>query len=228
MSNAILIDNITKKFGAFTALDDQGQQPSTAFAQADKIYTVFTLDAGQDGGSVKGTFTATAVNGIDPNTQISELEQVFANGQNVIWFENSRPWPFGKYRVDLALNGQPAQSLEVEIVNTNTSGAVVSKAYSATDEAGQQATVTFPPDSPVYIHFTLDNAPDDTAVRGVMVASDVAGEDPYTYVTEAGSNLGSGSYWFQYTNNGPWPVGSYVVYIYLNGELAGQVDLQVQ
>lgn len=214
--------------GAFTALDDQGQQPSTAFAQADKIYTIFTLQAGQDGANVRGALTATAAEGVDPNTQITELEQVFVNGQNSFWFENSRPWPKGKYRVDLALEGQPAQSLEIEVVSTNTSGAVVSNAFSATDEAGQQATVTFPQESDVYIHFTLDSAPADTAVRGVMVAVDVAGEDPYTYVTEAGSNMGSGTYWFQFTNNGPWPIGSYVVFIYLNGELAGQVDLQVQ
>jgi hypothetical protein len=214
--------------GAFTALDETGQQPSTRFAQADKIYTVFTLQGAPQGASVKGTLTATAVNGIAPNTLVTELEQAFSDGQSVFWFENTRPWPFGRYRVDLTLNGQPAQSLEVEVVNTNTSGAVVSEAYSALDEAGQQATVTFPVDSVVYIHFTLDSAPPETDVRGVLVAADAAGLDPYTYVTEAGSNLGSGSYWFQFTNDGPWPVGSYVVFIYLNGELSQQVDLQVQ
>jgi hypothetical protein len=213
---------------AYTALDEQGQQPSTAFAQADKIYTVFTLQAGPEGASVKAAFIATAAEGVNPGTVISELEQVFTAGQNLIWFENSRPWPKGKYRVDLAVNGQPAQSLEVEVVSTNTSGAVISNAYSATDEQGQQATVIFPQNSEIYIHFTLENAPADTAVRGVLVAVDIPGEEPYTYVTEAGSNMGSGTYWFQYTNNGPWPVGSYVVFIYLNGELAGQVDLQVQ
>lgn len=214
--------------GVFTALDEAGQQPSSVFAQADKVYTVFTLEAGQEGANVRGTFTATLVNGIDPNTQITELEQVFSSGQNVFWFENTRPWPKGKYRVDLALNGQPAQSLEVEVISTNTSGAVISEAYSALDEQGAQAVVTFPVDSAVYIHFTLDSAPDDTAVRGVMVAAEAAGQDPYSYVAEAGSTMGSGSYWFQFTNNGPWPVGSYVVFIYINGELAGQMDLQVQ
>jgi hypothetical protein len=213
---------------AFTALDETGQQPSTRFAQADKIYTVFTLQGAPQGASVKGTLTATEVNGVAPNTSVTELEQAFGDGQSVFWFENTRPWPFGRYRIDLALNGQPAQSLDVEVVSTNTSGAVVSEAYSALDEAGQQATVTFPVDSAVYIHFALDSAPPETEVRGVMVAADAAGLDPYTYVTEAGSNLGSGSYWFQFTNDGPWPAGSYVVFIYLNGELSQQVDLQVQ
>ena len=168
------------------------------------------------------------MDGIEPNTQITELEQAFASGQNVVWFENTRPWPMGKYRVDLALNGQLVQSLEVEVVSTNTGGAVLTEAYSALDEAGQQPAVTFPENSAVYIHFTLDSAPDDTAVLGVMVAAEIEGEDPYSYVAEAGGEMGSGSYWFTFTNNGPWPVGSYVVFIYLNGELAGQVDLQVQ
>jgi outer membrane usher protein FimD/PapC len=171
---------------------------------------------------------ATEAEGLDPNFQFTELEQAFGSGQNVIWFENSAPWPKGKYRVDLALNGQLAQSLDVEVVSTNTSGAVITEAHSTLDEAGQQASSTFPQDGTVYIQFTLDSAPADTAVRGVMVATDAEGLDPYTYVTEAGSNLGSGSYWFTFTNSNPWPVGSYVVYIYLNGELAGRVELQVQ
>jgi hypothetical protein len=214
--------------GIFTALDEQGQQPSSSFAQADKIYTIFTLNAGESGASVKGSFTAIAVDGIAPEALITELEQVFPSGQNSFWFENSRPWPKGTYRIDLALDGQPIESLPVDVVSTNTSGAVLTQAYSALDEQGQQAAVTFPVDSEVYIHFTLDSAPDDTAVRGVMVAVDAEGQEPYSYVAEAGSNMGSGSYWFQFTNNGPWPVGSYVVFIYLNGELSGQVDLQVQ
>jgi hypothetical protein len=212
----------------FTALDEAGQQPSSNFAQASKIYTVFTLAAGESGANVKGSLTATAAEGIAPDTLITELEQGFASGQNLFTFENTTPWPKGAYRIDLALEGQPVGSLEIQVVSTNTSGAVVTQAYSALDEQGQQQTVTFPVDSAVYIHFTLENAPDDTVVKGVMVAVEAEGQEPYSYVTEAGSNLGSGSYWFQFTNNGPWPVGSYAVFIYLNGELAGQVDLQVQ
>jgi hypothetical protein len=212
----------------YTAPDEEGQQPSSVFAQADKIYTHFTLEAGQEGANVKGTLTAIDAEGVDPNTQITELEQAFPSGQNVLWFENSRPWPKGKYRIDVALNGQPVQSLEVEVTSTNTSGAAITEAFSALDEDGQQPAVTFPPNNAVYIHFTLDSAPDDTDVKGVMVAADIEGEDPYTYVAEAGGAMGSGSYWFTFTNNGPWPVGSYVVYIYINGELAGQVDFQVQ
>jgi hypothetical protein len=212
----------------YTALDEEGQQPSSVFAQADKIYTIFTLEAGQDGASVRGALTATDVEGISPNTQITELEQAFPGGQNALWFESSRPWPKGVYRIDMALNGQPVQSLEVEVISTNTSGAVITEAYSALDEDGQQPAVTFPADSVVYIHFTLDSAPDDTNVKGVMVAADIEGEDPYTYVAEAGGAMSNGSYWFTFTNNGPWPVGSYVVYIYVSGELAGQLDFQVQ
>lgn len=214
--------------GIFTALDEGGQQPTSSFAQADKIYTIFTLSAGASGASVKGTLTASAVDGIAPNTQITEIEQVFPNGQNTFWFENTRPWPKGRYRIDVALNGQPVQSLEIDVVSTNTGGAVISEAFSALDEQGQQAAVTFPPESGIYIHFTLDNAPADTAVRGVLVAVDAQGQEPYSYVTEAGSDMGSGSYWFQFTNNGPWPTGGYVVFIYLNGELGAQVDIQVQ
>ena len=204
--------------GAFTALDDQGQQPSTAFAQADKIYTHFTLEAGQEVSSVKGTLVAVEAEGMEPNYQFTEIEENFDSGQNLIWFENSAPWPKGKYRVDLAVNGQPAQSLDIEVVSTNTSGAVVTEAYSTLDKEGQQASETFPPDGAIYIQFTLDSAPADTAVRGVMVAIDAEGQDPYTYITEAGGDLGTGTYTFTFTNDSPWPVGSYVVYIYLNGE----------
>jgi hypothetical protein len=214
--------------GAFTALDEAGQQPTSAFAQADKIYTLFTLATGQEAASVKGTLVAVDAEGLEANYHFTEIEESFGSGQNVIWFENSAPWPIGKYRVDLELNGTPAQSLDVDIVSTNTSGAVVTEAYPTLDYDGKQASETFPPDSQVYIQFKLDSAPADTAVRGVMVAKQAEGLDPYTSVTEANGNLGTGSYTFTFSNDGPWPVGSYVVYIYLNGEQAGRVEFTVQ
>jgi hypothetical protein len=98
---------------------------------------------------------------------------------------------------------------------------VVTEAY-PTWTTKASPSETFAPDAAVYIQFTLDSAPADTAVRGVMVAAEAEGLEPYTLITEAGDDLGSGSYTFTFTNDGPWPVGSYVVYIYLNGELGGR------
>jgi hypothetical protein len=211
-----------------TTRDEAGEEPTTAFAQADKIYTYFTLQAGSQGAAVKATFIASDAEGVAPETLVNEIEENFNSGQSYVVFENTKPWPKGNYRIELSVNGQPAQTLDIEVISTNSSGAAIEKAYAAFDEEGQQVTENFTVDNTVYILFKLASAPEDTQVLGVMVAVEAQGLDAYTYITDASGSMGSGEYWFEFTNDGPWNMGNYIVFIYLDGEIATQVEFKIQ
>jgi hypothetical protein len=211
-----------------TSLDEADARPSSQFAQADTIYTHFNLDAPQGSAQINGTLTAVSAEGVEPETVFTELNESFPAGVQWIRFTNTMPWPKGVYRIDLTVDGEPAQPLEVEVVSTNTSGAQIQNVYTSLDQNGDQAATVFPTTGSIYVQFSLTAPGSEVEVRGVMVAQVVQDVEPNSHVTEAGGALASGSYWFEYFNDGPWPVGKYVVYIYLDGEFVQQVEVNVQ
>lgn len=213
---------------AHTSLDEADAQPSSVFAQADTIYTHFDLDAPQGLAQIRGTLTAVAAEGVEPEMVFTELDESFPSGIQWIRFTNTLPWPKGIYRIDLFMNGEPAQSLEIEVASTNSSGAQIQDVYTSLDQNGDQPATVFPTTGSIYVQFTLTAPGSEVDVRGVMIARDVQDIEPNSHVTEAGGALASGSYWFEYFNDGPWPAGKYVVYIYLDGEFVQQVEVEVQ
>ncbi len=102
--------------------------------------------------------------------------------------------------------------------NASFSTANVSKAVLATDQEGENPTTTFAPDQAFYYVVDLANAPDDTRVRAVWTAVDVdaEGAEPNTVIDEASVTTGSGQIFFDLTNDGPWPTGTYRVDLYLD------------
>lgn len=211
-----------------TSRDEADTQPASVFAQKDQIYTHFVLDVPEGQAVVRGALMAVAVDGMAPETVVAEYEQNFPAGAQWIRFNNSLPWMLGTYRVDLAVNGVPVQALQVQIGPTNTSGAQIVNVFSSLDKDGQQPANVFPTTSSVFVHFSLTNAGAGANVQGVMVTRDVQGLQPNSQITEAGGQLTDGSYWFEYFYDGPWPVGGYSVFIYINGQFVQQVDVQIQ
>ena len=98
------------------------------------------------------------------------------------------------------------------------STANISSATLATDQEGENPTTTFTPDQAFYYVVDLANAPDDTRVRAVWTAVDVdaEGAEPNTVIGEASVETGSGQIFFDLTNDGPWPAGTYKVDVYLD------------
>lgn len=212
-----------------TSLDATDTQPASEFAQSSVIYAHFIMDA--EPGSrrlVQGSLRAVAVEGLQAGTPVAEIEVGFPAGPGNLPFSSSKPWPLGRYRIELTADGKPVPPLEITVVGTNTSGAQIENLYAASDQAGEQRPEVFPPNGSIYVHFTLVNAPVDTHVRGVIVARQASGLRPDTQITETADRLGDGAYWFEFFNSGPWPAGDYSVYVYLNGQFAQQVDLQIQ
>lgn len=198
------------------------------FAQADVIYAHFIVAPGRERRLIHGAMTTVAVEGHSPGTVLLEYEEAVPAGEEWIAFAYSLPWPLGRYRLDLDVDGVRSYSTEIQVVGTNTAGAQISNVFTARDQAGAQPAQSFPQVSSVFVHFTLTNALDSTQVKGVMVARQAASLKPDTRITETSGELGNGAYWFEFFNNSPWPIGSYTIFIYLNGQFASQFDLQVE
>jgi outer membrane usher protein FimD/PapC len=211
-----------------TSKDEQDTQPSVTFAQADTIYAHFDLEAADGQALVYGALISVAVEGQEPESVFTDIEDTFPAGAQWIRFTNTNPWPLGRYRIDVTANGTASQSVDIEVIATNTSGARAENVFAAADEQGQQPASVFTPDQTISILFTLVDAPEDTEIKGVLIARDVPGLDPDSLVTEAAGQRGSGTYPITFSNDGPWPAGQYVIYLYINGQLAQQVDVTVQ
>lgn len=114
-----------------------------------------------------------------------------------------------------------ASACEVSVSTAN-----ISDAWMSTDEAGEERTTVFAADQDFYAWVDLSNAPDDTTVKASWIAVDVEDNDPGTVIDEVELAAGSGQ--FSLTSENLWPVGTYKVDLYLNGELAQTVEFEVQ
>lgn len=104
----------------------------------------------------------------------------------------------------------------------------VGDAWMATDIEGANRTTVFSQEDDFYAFVELRNAPDDTQLKAVWTGVDIEGEEPNIIINETEFTSGDDTIYFQLFNDQLWPVGSYKVDIYLNGELATTMTFQVQ
>jgi hypothetical protein len=112
----------------------------------------------------------------------------------------------------------------------SASTANISNAHMAVDESDSQQTTAYAPDAPAfYCHFDLNNAPDDTVVKGVWTLVSAEGYDPNQEIDSAEITGSDDSYFFSLSRSADaWPVGQYKIDLYLNDELVQTVEFQVQ
>ena len=96
-----------------------------------------------------------------------------------------------------------------------TSTATMSEVM-ATDEDGQHPTKVFSPNDTFYCVGYLKNAPKDTTVKAVWIASDIEGVEPDTKIKLFSATGGSGLFRFNLSPTDSWPTGKYEVDLYLN------------
>jgi hypothetical protein len=108
------------------------------------------------------------------------------------------------------------------------STAKIKSAALSADSSGAPETTVFGQDQVFYCLVELANAPDDTTVKAVWYAVSVEGTEPNLLIDQSELTLGDGTATFNLTNNQLWPVGTYKVEIYLNGELNQTLEFQVQ
>jgi hypothetical protein len=112
----------------------------------------------------------------------------------------------------------------------SASTANISNAHMSVDEADSTQTTVYAPDAPsFYCYYDLNNAPDDTVVKGVWTLVSAEGYDPNQEIDSAEVTGGDDTYYFALDRaEDPWPVGQYKVDLYLNDELVETVNFDVQ
>lgn len=119
----VILATLACNFSASTAkitdvvmtTDDQGQNQTTTYGQTDPFYCIVSLKNAPDDTVVKAIWTAVDVEGEEANTLIQEKE--LTTGLEILTFSlsNDNPWPVGKYKVDIQLNGTTVQTVEFQV-----------------------------------------------------------------------------------------------------------------
>ena len=132
-----------------------------------------------------------------------------------------------RYRIPFALVGM-VLLLSILACGFSASTANITNVRMARDYDGTDPTTVFTPDETFYCVADLQNAPDDSVVRADWYAVEVEGAEPNTFIDSAEVTSGSSSLHFELNNNGPWPIGTYKVELYLNEELKDTIEFSVQ
>lgn len=101
--------------GVQMARDAEGTQPTNEFAAEDTFYALVDLQNAPDGTTVRAVWTAVAVEGIEPNLKIDEVELETGSGTVQFELSNNNLWPAGTYKVEMYLNGELAQTVEFSV-----------------------------------------------------------------------------------------------------------------
>jgi hypothetical protein len=100
---------------AWMARDYEGTQRTTTFGPSEVFYCVAELKNAPDDTTVKASWTAVSVEGVEPNTFIDETAVTSGSGSLHFELSNSSLWPNGQYKVDLYLNDELDRTLEFEV-----------------------------------------------------------------------------------------------------------------
>jgi hypothetical protein len=114
--------------------------------------------------------------------------------------------------------------------NFNATTANITNAHMATDESDSTHTTVYSPDTATfYCFYDLNNAPDDTVVKGVWTLVSAEGYEPNSEIDSAEITGSDDSYYFSLDRAADvWPVGQYKIDLYINDKLAETVEFQVQ
>ena len=101
--------------GVQMARDAEGTQPTTDFTPEDTFFALVELENAPDETTVRAVWTAVAVEGTEPDTQIEETELETGSGTVQFELSNTNLWPAGDYKVDIYLNGELAETAEFRV-----------------------------------------------------------------------------------------------------------------
>lgn len=130
--------------------------------------------------------------------------------------------PFGLFVVVLVLVSLAC--------NFSATTANITNAHMATDESDSTQTTVYSPDTQTfYCFYDLNNAPDDTVVKGVWTLVSAEGYDSNSEIDSAEITGSDDTYYFSLDRAADvWPVGQYKIDLFINDKLAETVEFQVQ
>lgn len=100
------------ELGTAVGADGRVTAPAASFAPIDTIYASIVTEGQPSGATLSARWT------YEDGQVVSEGRETLAtSGQAITEFHISKPdgWPAGRYRVEIALNGQPAGVREFEV-----------------------------------------------------------------------------------------------------------------
>ena len=211
---------------AITTLDEAGQEPATSYGAGDTFYVHFSLAGAPANIPVKVIWMARQAEGMDLNSYINENTSLMNNGANWHSIRQAQPWGAGEYQADLFINSELAQTVVFRVGPTNPQKIALANSYTARDEAGTDQTTIFSITDSIYVHFSLVDAPENTAVTISLAAVDSTGY--HTFIDKYRDLFSSGEYYIYFSPATSWTPGNYVLYLYVNGDPAGQIQISVR
>lgn len=119
--------------------------------------------------------------------------------------------------------------LSILACEASFSTASISDAYLTFNSDGSGNTSTFSNDQTFYCIVKVDNAPEDTTLKAVWIASDVEGIEPNYLISEFElTTEKDNEFTFNLENDQLWPPGTYKVEIYMNGTLEETLEFSVE
>jgi hypothetical protein len=119
--------------------------------------------------------------------------------------------------------------------NTNDGGisfstANITNARLTSDKDGAKEVTSFAPaDQYFYCYFKLNNAPDDTVVKGTWTLVSADGYSDNSEIDSAEVTGSDNTYYFSLSRStDAWPVGKYKIDLYINGNLVQTIDFEVK
>jgi hypothetical protein len=212
--------------------DQDGAESTRVFTQTDVFYAQVELVDAADPVTIKAVWTGVQIEGEAPDIFLYESE--FTTGSGGLYFElsNSELWPLGRYKVDIYLDGVLGRTLEFEVQADETGGSaandLIRAAYMTRNPDSAEPTTVFAPGDVFYAVIELAGAPDDTLLEADWYVVQAEGFEPDEFLDAAEITGGDDVYTFNLSYTGPWPVGAYLVEIYLNGEWALTLEFEVQ
>ncbi|MEW6649160.1 MAG: hypothetical protein AB1453_03105 [Chloroflexota bacterium] len=100
---------------AWLSSSEDGSDRVTHYAPDAVFYAQVDLKNAPDDTVLKAVWSAVEVEGVEANTMITETEITTGSGLVHFNLSNDNPWPAGKYKVEIFMNGESAATMEFEV-----------------------------------------------------------------------------------------------------------------
>lgn len=99
---------------AYLSSDEAGQQETSVFGVSDTIYANIDAQDAPADIQIRADWYVVEAAGVEPNSFIDQAETI-GTGTFTFNLSPANPWPIGKYRVEIYVNGELAITMEYEI-----------------------------------------------------------------------------------------------------------------
>ena len=100
---------------AYLSTDPDGNEATEVYFPEEPFYLIVDLANAPDDTTVRASWTAVDVDGVDPDTLIDEAELESGDGRLTFDLTNDDLWPAGNYKVDIYLNDNLERTLEFSV-----------------------------------------------------------------------------------------------------------------